>query len=73
MEAKPIVYLNLERRAHCVLPESPPRLPRLVDSLLLFQRATIAQSQAKRNAAAQKAAARADAAQPETEEDPEED
>ncbi len=48
-------------------------------SSLLFQRATIAQSQAARNAAAQKAAtvqkapARADAAQPETEEDPEAD
>ncbi len=44
-----------------------------------FQRATIAQSRAARNAAAQKAAtaqkapARADAAQPETEEDPEAD
>ena len=48
-------------------------------SSLLLQRATIAQSQAARNAAAQKAAtaqkapARADAAQPETEEDPEAD
>ncbi len=46
-------------------------------SSLLLQRATIAQSQAARNAAAQKAAtaqkapALADAAQPETEEDPE--
>ncbi len=48
-------------------------------SSLLLQRATIAQAQAARNAAAQKAAtaqkapARADAAQPETEEDPEAD
>ena len=48
-------------------------------SSLLFQRATIAQSQAARNAAAQKAAtaqkapAPADAAQPETDEDPEAD
>ncbi len=42
-------------------------------SSLAFQRATIAQSQAARNAAAQKAPARADAAQPETEEDPEAD
>ncbi len=46
-------------------------------SSLLFQRATVAQPQAARNAAAQKAAtaqkapARADAAQPETEEEPE--
>ncbi len=48
-------------------------------SSLLLQRATIAQAQAARNAAAQKAAtaqkapARADAAQPETEKDPEAD
>ncbi len=40
-------------------------------SSLAFQRATIAQSQAARDAAGQKATARADAAQPETEEDPE--
>jgi hypothetical protein len=42
-------------------------------SSLLFQRATIAQSQAARSAAAQKAPAPADAAQPEAEDHPEGD